>query len=92
MTCTKDSGADSPLHGYRQLEKADHVSDQRTRSTDLLSQLFLGYAELLHKLLIRRGFFQRIQLDAVNVLQQRVAQHLVVCGLADDGGNYFETR
>jgi hypothetical protein len=45
----------------------------------------VGGAELVQQLLVGRGLLERVELLAVQVLQQRVAQHVVVGGLADDG-------
>ena len=42
-------------------------------------------AELLQQLLVGRRLLQRVELDAVDVLQQGVAEHGVVGGVPDDG-------
>ena len=46
--------------------------------------------EIGEQLLVRRGLFEGIQLGAVEVLQQGLAQHVVVGGLAHDRGDAFE--
>ena len=74
------------LHGHGQLEQADRVADLRARSADPSSQLLLGDAEVLEQLLVGRGLFEWVQLGAVQVLEQCVAQEIFVGGLADDGG------
>ena len=43
--------------------------------------------EGLEKLLVRRRLFQGIQLAAVQVLQEGIAQQVVIGGVTDDGRN-----
>ena len=47
----------------------------------------MRHAELDQQLLVGRSLLQRIELDAVDVLQQRVAQEDVVAGPPDDRGD-----
>jgi hypothetical protein len=42
-------------------------------------------AEIVQQLLVGRGFLQRVQVAAVQVLQQGVAKHRVVLCLPDNG-------
>ena len=53
-------------------------------AADPAGQLLVGGAELLQQLLVGGRLFQRVELGAVDVLQQRVAQHRVVGGVPDD--------
>ena len=50
---------------------------------DPLRQLVLGAAEVVEQLLVGRRLFERVQLRPVEVLQERVAQQ-VLLGRADD--------
>jgi hypothetical protein len=59
---------------------------------DPAGQLLVGGAELVQQLLVGRGLLERVELLAVQVLQQRVAQHVVVGGLADDGRDRLQAR
>ena len=59
---------------------------------DALGQLLVGAPEVLEQLAVGGRLLERVQLRAVEVLQQRVAQHVVVVGLADDGGDRVATR
>ena len=70
--------------GDRQAQQPDHVGDQRTGPADPGREFVVGDVELVEQLLIGRRLFQRVQLRAVDVLQQRVAQQVVVGGLAHD--------
>ena len=45
----------------------------------------MGAAEVIQQLLIGVRLFEGIQLAAVQILQERIAQHVVVVGLAHDG-------
>ena len=53
-------------------------------------QLVVGAAEVLQHLLVGRRLLERVELRAVQVLQQRVAEHVVVVGLADDRRDRLE--
>ena len=90
--CPADStpGGDPALHRYRQVQQPDRVADLRAAAPDPGGQLVVGDAELLQQLLVGRGLLQRVELGAVDVLQQGVAQHGVVGGVADDGRDAVE--
>ena len=48
-------------------------------------QLVVGAAEVVQQLLVGRGLLERVELAAVQVLQQGVPQQVVLGGLPDDG-------
>ena len=50
----------------------------------------MGDTELLKQLLVGSAFFEGIELDAVDVLQQCVAQHVLIRGVTHDGGDVFQ--
>ena len=52
----------------------------------------MGAREVLEQLLVGRGLLQRVELGPVKVLQEGVAQHVGVIGLADDGRDSLEPR
>ena len=79
------AGGDPSLDGGRELEQPQRVADLGPRATDPGGQLVVGAAEVLEQLAVGRRLLQRVELGAVQVLQQRVAQHVVVAGLPDDG-------
>ena len=81
------AGRHPPLHGHRQLEQPDGVRDHRTAAAEPVGQFGVRHAELDQQLLVGRSLLQRIELDAVDVLQQRVAQEDVVAGPPDDRGD-----
>jgi hypothetical protein len=80
-----DAGGNPGLHLHRQLHQPDRVRDLRATATDLAGQLLVGGAELLEQLLVGGSLLERVELDAVDVLQQGVAEHGVVGGVPDDG-------
>ncbi len=85
MPGREHAGRDLRLDRLRQPQQPDGVRDLRTRAADLLGELLLGDAEVLQQLLVRRRLFQRVELSPVDVLEQRVAQHVFVGGVFDDG-------
>ena len=91
MPGREDSCRHSALDRNRQLQQANHIGDDRSGSAESIRQFLVGDTELLQQLLVGRRLFERIQLDAVDVLQQRVAQHGVVGGIAHDRRNGFQT-
>ena len=80
-------GGHPALDGDRQPKQPDHVGDHRTRPSYPDREFVVGDVEFLEQLLIGRRLFQRIQLRAVDVLQQGVPEHVVIGGLADDRRN-----
>ena len=88
MTGAEDAGGDPALHGGRQPEQSDGVGDLGPGPLDPGGQLVLGAPEVGQQLLVRRRLFQRVELGPVQVLQQRVAQQVVVLGLPHDGRNH----
>ena len=54
------------------------------------AKLLVGGTEVLQELLIGRCLFQRIQLAAVEVLQQSIAEKVVIVGIANNRGDSFE--
>ena len=57
---------------------------------DPLGQLVVGAAEVLEQLLVGGRLLERVELGAVQVLQQRVAEHVGVVGGPDDRGDPLE--
>ena len=47
-------------------------------------------AEVLEKLLVRGSLFKRVQLAPVEVLQQRIAEEVVIGGITDNRGDRFQ--
>ena len=88
MAGAEDAGGDAPLDGRREPEQSDGVGDLRSGPLDPGGQLVLGAAEVGQQLLVRGRLFQRVELSPVQVLQQRVAQQVVVLGPPHDGRDH----
>ena len=68
---------------FRQRQQADGVGDMAAALADRISELLLRIAELIHQLLIGARFFQRIEVGALDILDQRDLQRLAVGKIAD---------
>ena len=64
----------------------------RAAAADAVGQLVVGGAELLQQLLVGGRLLEGVELRTVDVLQQRIAQHRVVVGRADDGRDGLQPR
>ena len=78
MAGGEHAGRDPPGHQRRQLEQPQGVGDLRAGAADPGGQLVVRAAEVLEQLLVGRRLLERVELAAVQVLQQRVAQQVVV--------------
>ncbi len=81
---------DPPLHRRRKPEQSQGVADLWTTAADPAGQLLLGAGEVVEQLLVRGRLLQRVELRAVQVLQQRVPQQVVVGRVAHDRGDPLE--
>ena len=59
----------------------------RAGTADLLRELLVGGAEVVEQLLVGRGLLERVELLAVQVLDQGVPEQVVVLRLLDDGAD-----
>src|ERR1700722_8296470 len=75
---------DAFLNGRRQVQQPQGIADMRARPAYLAREFFVGSAEIIEELLVGRGLFQRVELLAVQVLDQGVSEQVVVLGLLDD--------
>ena len=87
----EDAGGDATLDGRGELQQPQRVGDLRPRAADALGELLVGAAEVLEQLAVGGRLLERVELRAVEVLQQRVAEHVVVVGLAHDRGDRVAT-
>src|SRR4051812_4804701 len=84
MAGAEDTGGDPALNAGREVEQPQRVADVRAGPADAVGQLLVGGAELLEELLVGRRLLERVELLAMQVLQEGLAQHGVVAGLPDD--------
>ena len=80
----------APAAGSRSSRRV--LRDLRARAADPAGQLLVGAAEVVEQLLVGGRLLQRVELRAVQVLQQRVAQQVVVGRVADDRGDRARAR
>ena len=83
----EEAGAEGVEKGRSQLEEAEGVGDGGAAATDLLGDLFLGEFELGLELGVTGGFLQRIQVLALEVLDEGEFEDLAVGGGPFDDGN-----
>ena len=90
MAGGKFAAADERLHRFRKLEQAQHVGDVATALADDPSDLVLAVFELPTERLITCGFFERIEVFALDVLDDRQFQRFGVADIEDDDGNVVD--
>ena len=84
------SCGDALLDLLGQTQQTQCVGDLWSRSANALCQFLLGDSEIFDQLLVGGSFFQSVQLGTVNVLEQCVAQHVDVLGVADNRRHLVE--
>src|SRR5258708_10086227 len=83
----QDARGYSLLNTGRQAEQPDGVRDVRPGPAYLAGQLLVRGREVFEKLLVGGGLLERVQLLSVQVLDQRVPEHVIVWRLPHDGRN-----
>ena len=78
------------LDGIGQGQQAHHVGDMAAALADGAGQILLRVLELLHQAAIALRLFQRSQILALDVLDQRDFQRLAVAEIADDDRNLVQ--
>lgn len=87
MSCRNDAGCNSSLHQRREPKQTQGIGDLRTRPSDPLGQFLLGTTEIFKQLTIGSCFFQRVQLGAMQVLQQRISQKVRIIHIPNNRRN-----
>ncbi len=70
MTRAELAVAHVALHGRRQLEEPQRVGDRGPGAADLARNLLVGEIELLDQLLVGAGLVKRVEILAMQVLDQ----------------------
>src|SRR5271154_697737 len=91
MTGAEDAGRHSLLHRGRQVQEPQRVTDVRPGTTNPLGQLLMGGTEVIEQLLIGRCLFEWIELLAMQVLDERVAEQLGVGSVPDNSRDLHQT-
>src|SRR6516225_2909328 len=84
---TEHTRSDAPLYGRGEVEQPQGVSDVRAGAAYLARQLLVGGTEIVKELLVGGGLLERVELLAVQVLDQGIPEQLIVLGLLDDGAD-----
>ena len=80
------------LHRLSELQQAKQVGGGAARAADRIGGLLMGHAEFVHQALQTAGFLDRVEVFALNVLDQRHCKRCVVRYLAHQHGNFGEPR
>ncbi len=84
MTGAQLAGGDVALHRLRQFQKSQRVGDVTATLADDLRDIVLAVIERVDQRLIAGGFFERIQVGALHVLDDRKLERLRVGRFDDD--------
>src|SRR5699024_8418364 len=87
----QDTGTHPRLHLRRQVQQPESVGDVRSRAAQPLGELAVRGPEVVQELLVGSGLLQRVELLALEVLQERVPEQFVVTRAPDDRGYALET-
>ena len=68
------------LHGGGEVQQPQDIGDLRTAAVNPLGEFLLGAVEVAQELLVGERFLQGVEVGAVQVLQERVAEERVVVG------------
>ena len=67
----QSAGLNHLLHVFWQCEQAQQIGNMAAAARQSFGNLFLGMAKSVHQLAIGQRFFDRIQLGALDVLNNR---------------------
>jgi hypothetical protein len=79
------------LNTRRELEETEGVRDRGPGFADPVCHLVVSEIEVFDELLVRCRFIERVQILALQVLDERLLQAGDVIDLSDDGGDRRET-
>ena len=91
MAFAEPAVRDRLLDAGRKLEQAEGVRDRRSGPPDARRDLVLAEAELVDQLAVRFRGLERIEILALEVLDEGELELVAVGELADDRGDAFET-
>ena len=81
------ASSDAALHCGWEGQQSDRVRDGGTRTSQACGELLLRDPEVLEELLVRGGLLERVELDAMDVLDQRFLEEVGVLRRSHDGGH-----
>ncbi len=86
----KLAGVNIGLHRFRQFQQPQRVGDIAAALADDLRNLVLAVAEFVHQRAIAFRLFERIEIGALDVLDDRELQRLGVGRFDDDDGHFVQ--
>ena len=92
MACRQVPGPHQILHRLRQRKQPEQVRDVAAALPQGLRERLLGMAEALHQLLVAARLLHRVQVGALDVLDDGDLQDLGVVEVAHDRGNLVQLR
>ena len=91
MALGEPAVGDRGLDAGRQIEEAERVRDGRACRADAIRDVLLAEPELLDQLAVGFRRLERIEILALEVLDEGELELLAIGELADDRGDAFET-
>src|SRR5215470_13834569 len=80
------------LHGLGKLGQAQQIGDRAAGAADRLSRGLVGESELLDQPLQALRFLERVEILALDVLDQREGEGSLIGDRADERGDFLESR
>ena len=74
------------LHGFRQLQQTQHVGEMTATLADHFRQALLCVLKPLDQIAIATRLFERIEIGALDILDQRDLEMLLIGQIAHDDG------
>ena len=76
---------------FRKIKKSKYIGDSRTTLGNCLRHFRLGHRAPLHQPTVSVRFFYRVQIRALDILNQRKLEGLVIINLFYTNGNLLKT-
>ena len=90
MTETEQTGADVILNVRMELENPEEVGDRGAIFSDLHRSFFLGEIEILDELAVAESFLDRVEILALEILDEGEFENFAIIGFADEDGKFGE--
>jgi hypothetical protein len=90
MTFGQATIRDRPLRPGREVEEAQRIRDRRTRATDPAREAILAEPEFVDELAVGTGGLDRIEILALEVLDERELELIAIGELPHEGGDAVE--
>ena len=92
MTGRYDRPCEHVLDVLRQIEQTHRIGDRGTVLAHALRDVFLAHLEVLGKSRVGGGFFNGVEVLALEILNERHLEHITITGLTDYDRNFSEPQ